>query len=135
MGRTVMESGNIQVDFSTLDNIKSFTPVYHEDEDTFFLRPAEPRLATSFDWNGEVWIRVDPQNGEIVGLEIDDFEAIFLKRYPQIANAWKESKPLCRGKGLLRHKEVSWEAFLRIILEFLLAFFRDRPQQASFAPA
>lgn len=135
MGRIIMELDNIQVDSSTIDNIKSFTPVYHEDEDTFFLRPDKPRRATSFDWNGEIWVRVDPENGEIVGLEIDDFEAVFLKRYPEIANAWKEAKPLCHRKKMQKYEEASWEAFLRIILEFLLAFFRDKPQQTSFVRA
>ena len=87
MGREVIELNSPQIDFTTINNLKNFVPVYHKDEDTFFLRPDKPRPATSFDWDGEIWIRIDPQNGEIVGLEIDDFESIFLKKYPELANA------------------------------------------------
>ena len=70
---------NLKLDFNTIDNITHFVITYHEDEDTLFIRPNVPRPATSFDWNGEIWIRVDPTNGEVLGLEIDDFEAVFLK--------------------------------------------------------
>ena len=132
MGRKIIDSDSPQIDYSTMDNIKNFTPVYHEDEDTFFLRPEKPHSATSVDWDGEFWIRVDPANGEVVGLEIEDFEAVFLKKYPELASAWKEAKPLCRRKRSHGYEETIWDAFLRIILEFLRVFFKENPQQASF---
>ena len=76
MGTTnITHKDNLHLDISTIKNITEYTLTYHEDEDTLFIRPSIPRPATSFDWNGELWIRVDPINGEIVGLEIDDFEA------------------------------------------------------------
>ncbi len=92
MARTIMKFDNVQMDFSTMDNIKHFAPVYYGNEDILFLRPDKPRPATSIDCNGEIWIRVDPENGEVVGLEIDDFEATFLKRHPELAEAWAEEK-------------------------------------------
>jgi len=132
MGRKIMDLDNLQVDYSTMDNIKSFAPVYHEDEDTFFLRAEKPRPATSVDWDGELWIRIDPKNGEVVGLEIEDFETVFLKKYPELASAWKEAKPLCQRKRSHRYEETTWDAFLRIILEFLQTFLKENPQQMSF---
>ena len=125
---------NIQVDLSTIKNIEGFVLTYHEDEDSLFIRPDKPRPATSFDWNGEVWIRVDPENGEIVGLEIDDFEAIFLKKNPEIAIAWESVKPSCHRKRSSKSDGSSWESFTRIVLNFLLAFFRENPYQARFNP-
>ncbi len=132
MGRKIIDLASLQIDYDTMNNVKSFTPVYHEDEDVFFLRPEKPCPATSVDWDGEFWVRVDPENGKVVGLEIEDFEAVFLKKYPELANAWKEVKPLCCRKKLHGYEETTWDAFLRIILEFLRTFLKENPQQASF---
>jgi len=132
MGR-IVEQTHFVIDFSTMKNTVNFIPVYHDDEDTFFLRPEEPRAAVSFDWNGDVWLRIDPSSGEIVGFEIDDFESIFLKKYPALANAWKETKPLCRRKKRTIPEETCWEAFIRILMEFLRELVRENPQQSQLA--
>ncbi|GAI10756.1 unnamed protein product [marine sediment metagenome] len=132
MGSEIIGSDSLQIDYGTMNNIKSFTPVYHKDEDTFFLGPEKPRPATSVDWDGEFWLRVDPESGEVVGLEIEDFETVFLKKHPELASAWKEAKPLCHRKMSHSYEETTWEAFLRIILEFLQTFLKKNPQQASF---
>lgn len=131
MGRAV-ELEHIEIDFNTLKNVINFVPIYHDNEDTFFLRPKEVQPAVSFDWNGDIWFRINPSNGEIVGFEIASFESIFLKKYPEIANAWKEVKPLCHRKKKTIPEEVYWEAFLRIILDFLQTLMREKPQQAAF---
>jgi uncharacterized protein YuzE len=131
MGRTTMKLDTPQIDFKTLtlDKIKTFSPVYHSDEDVLFLRRDPPRPATSFDLEGEIWIRFDPETGEIVGLEIDDFETVFLKKHPEVAQAWAEVKPLCRRKIIRKGTNMTWESFLLIIVNFLLAFLRENPQQ------
>lgn len=136
MGRHKMEVSKPTINFSTLDNLKSFTPIYHNAEDTFFLRPDKPRLATSVDWNGEFWIRIDPKTSEVVGLEIEDFESIFLKKYPEVAKSWEEIKPLCCRKRT-KESESLLETFIRIIIQFLFSLLRINPQKASFniAPA
>jgi uncharacterized protein YuzE len=130
----VTNKENIQLDTNSIKNIKDFVLTYHEDEDTLFIRPNKPRPATSFDWNGEIWVRVNPENGEIVGLEIDDFEAVFLKKYPEIAVAWESVKPSCHRKISRKNQESAWESFSKIVLNFLLTFFRENPYQASFNP-
>lgn len=139
MGRTAMKLDTPQIDFSTLtrDRIKAFHLVYHDAEDVLFLQPDAPRPATSFDLEGEMWIRFNPETGEIVGLEIEDFEAIFLRKHPEVAQAWAEVKPLCRRKAKKRDADMTWESFLLIIVNFLLAFLRDNPQQMrlGIAPA
>ncbi len=132
MARNV-EQEHIEIDFGTLKNVINFVPIYHDDEDTLFLRPEEPRPAVSFDWDGDIWLRIAPSNGEIVGFEIDDFESIFLKKYPELANAWKEVKPLCHRKKKTSPEETYWDAFLMIIMEFLQTLVREKPQQIRFA--
>lgn len=131
MGRAVKYE-HIEIDFNTLKNVIDFVPIYHDDEDIFFLRPEKVQSAVSFDWNGDIWLRINPSNGEIVGFEIASFESIFLKKYPEIANAWKEVKSLCHRKKRTIPEETYWEAFLRIILDFLQTLVREKPQQAAF---
>ena len=126
-----------KIDVTTLDNIKHFVLTYHEQEDTLFMRPNEARPATSFDCNGEFWLRVAPETGEIVGVEVNDFEAVFLKKHPELAKAWKEVKPVSRRfysvQKRRRSKDVASEPFSRIISDFLIRFFRDNPCQVSFS--
>jgi len=126
---TKLNTPKIDLATLTLDKIKTFELVYHDNEDVLFLRPNTPRPATSFDLEGEIWIRFDPEAGEIVGLEIDDFEAIFLKKHPELARAWAEVKPLCHRKTIKKDTSAIWESFLLIIVNFLLAFLRENPQQ------
>lgn len=132
MGGTV-EQLYPEINFNSIKNAMNFITVYHDDEDTLFLRPSELRPAVSFDWNGEIWLRLDPNNSEIVGFEIDDFESVFLKKYPGLASAWMEVKPLCHRKKKTVPQEICWEAFLRIITEFIQTLLRDNPQQAKLA--
>lgn len=118
-----------QINLKTLDNIKTFEAVYDEDNDVFYARPAVPRPATSLDWEGEIWVRIDPETGEVVGLEIDDFESVFLKKHPELAQAWEEAKPLSRRKRSNKYNNESWDAFLRIIYAFFRDFFKNNPSQ------
>ncbi|MBE0431328.1 MAG: DUF2283 domain-containing protein [Dehalococcoidia bacterium] len=131
MGRTVMKSDAPQIDSAslTLDRIKTFQLSYHDDQDVLFVRSEPPRPATSLDLEGEIWVRFDPETGEIVGFEIEDFEAIFLKKHPEVAQAWKEVKPLCHRRGTKKGADMTWESFLLIIVNFLLTFFRENPRQ------
>lgn len=131
--RNVIHTENMKIDFDTISNISDFVLTYHEEEDTLFIRPSVPRPATSFDWNGEIWIRVDPTTGEILGLEIDDFEAIFLKKYPEISVAWESVKPTCRKKVRHSNQDKTWESFSKIVLNFFLKFFSENTYQSSFS--
>ena len=126
---------NTSIDLNTLKNVKNFELTYHDGDDTLFIRPATARPATSLDWEGELWVRVDVETGEVVGLEIDDFEAVFLKKYPSLAKAWQEVKPLCHRKRTKKYEDTSWDSFLRIIFEFLIQFFKDKPAQPALGIA
>lgn len=127
-----MKVDNPQVNFNTINDLKGLMPVYHQEYDTFYLRGEKPRPATSYDLNGTAWLRVDVESGDIVGLQIDDFESVFLKKYPELAKAWKEVKPLCVRPKSRKCPVDAEESFLLIIINFLLTLFRDNPQQESF---
>lgn len=129
MGKTVIEN-TPQINWESLQNLKSGTTIYHSDEDTLFLRPQKPRPATSFDWDGELWVRFDPQTGEIVGIEIENFEQIFIKKHPELTKVWQEFKPLCKHKRTRSSDESILESFIRILMQFISELFQTNPQQA-----
>ncbi len=131
MVRKVIQPNNSQdpVDYDTVDNIMKFLLVYHDDEDTLFLRPEKALPGTSIDWNGEIWIRVNIKTGEIVGLEIDEFESIFLKRYPELEKAWREIKPLSKKRQVTG----STGPAALILLNFFKTLLSKSPSQPRFA--
>lgn len=120
-----------QIDLKTMENLKTFEIVYNNVEDILFARPGVPRPATSFDWDGEIWVRIDPVTGEIVGLEIDDFESVFLKKHPDLAKAWQEAKSLSSRKRTNKYEDDSWASFRRIIYAFFNEFFSNNPTQPA----
>lgn len=65
-----------------------------EEADSLLVLFAENRPATSQDVQGELWIRYDSRTGGIIGIEIDDFEQLFLSElHPELAHGWKVLKP------------------------------------------
>jgi hypothetical protein len=72
------------INWKTWGNLLGCKAEYNEKRDIFILYSEEERDAISMDCNGEFWVRVDPENGDILGLEIEDFERVFLKKHPEI---------------------------------------------------
>lgn len=136
MARAIIDINNHTHNFilnrETLDIIRSFVCVYQNDTDTLFFRPETPKAATSFDWNGEVWFRIDPVTEEFVGIEIENFESVFLKKYPDFAPIWKDFKPIYSKILTRTSHDNSWDSFIRIVIEFLTRLFEDSPQQLAF---
>jgi hypothetical protein len=125
-----------EIKFNTIENLQTYEPVYRKDMDVFYLRSEPNQPATSYDLDGLVWLRIDIATGDIVGIQIDDFESVFLKKYPKLAKAWKEAKPLFALKSN-RRGDNSKGPFILIIIDFLKSLSADRPQQmrAAIAPA
>jgi hypothetical protein len=118
---------NFFLNQNTMKNLLSYVCVYHDKEDTLFIRPEPPPNATAFDWNGEMWIKLDPQTEVFLGIEIENFEKIFLKKHPELALAWKQFKPFCRRKA--KFDQRMWESFIEILTSFLESLFTNKPQQ------
>ena len=65
-----------------------------EEVDSLLVLFAENQPATSQDVDGELWIRYDSCNGHIIGIEVDDFERLFLVEFhPELARGWRRLKP------------------------------------------
>jgi hypothetical protein len=131
MGETDIE--DFKFNLTTLKTLSKYVPVYHEGQDTLFIRPEKPLPATSVDWNGEVWIRVSLDTGDIIGLEIEYFESVFLNKHPEVAKVWKDVKPYCTRRKVKVHDYDICESFIRMIIELLNDIFRNNPQQATFS--
>jgi len=117
MGSKNNELTSNQINIESLSrNVKSFTVVYYEDIDTLMFQPEKPIPAISVDCNGDVYLRVNPENKEIVGIEIEDFEQYFIVKYPVIAPIWKEAKRKIKRNRL---QNESLTAFLAIFEEML----------------
>ena len=71
----------VKVDWATLRNLQGFEGHYDKKTDILLLQSKENRYAVSVDCDGEYWVRVDPKNGEVLGIEIEDFKKVFLKKY------------------------------------------------------
>jgi len=78
------ERHEYKINWKTLRNIRSFDAEYDMERDILLLQSKKRCPAISIDVDGEMWFRVDPSTGEIVGLEIEDFREVFLKKHPEI---------------------------------------------------
>ena len=124
MGKLIVEDSP-QFDEKTIQNLKSTAIVYNSDDDTFFIRPKNPRPAVSYDLGGELWIRYNPTTKEIIGIEIENFESVFLKKHPEVAKVWEIAKPHCNYKRTKVVDDEICESFLRILLSFFKELFQD----------
>lgn len=70
-----------KINYNTVDNISSFISKYDKEADTLFIQPKEPLPAVSIDLDGDFWVRMNPDNGDIVGIEIEDYKELFSKKY------------------------------------------------------
>ena len=111
-------------DMRTISNLKWYVPRYDAKRDVFLLRPSTPRPATSVDCDG-MWVRVDVETGEIVGLEIEDFQSVFLKQHADVAQAWQSYKRLASREVRVR------ESFLVILVDFLRSLLAGQCEQRT----
>lgn len=116
MGAKTSELDNT-IRLETLEkNVKSFTPLYLQDIDTLILKLEEPVPAISVDYNGDLYLRINPDTKEVVGIEIEDFEEYFIAKYPAFAPIWKDAKSMIKKNRL---ENESLTAFLTILQELL----------------
>ena len=116
MGTQIYELSNNTIHLETIENMKSFCPLYLEGLDTLIFQPKNPVPAISVDWNGDIMLRIDPKTREIVGIEIEDFEGYFVTKYPEFAPIWKQVKKAVK-KNQCENEELT--AFLTIVQDLL----------------
>ena len=76
-----------KINWNTLDNINDFMVDYNQDDDILLMQSKKERPSISIDCDGEFWCRIDPKTGEILGIEIEDFQRIYLRNHPELLSA------------------------------------------------
>lgn len=122
MGSEKLKIDDNIIQMNSFKNLLSFTPVYLEDIDTLIFQPKNPVPAVSVDCDGDLFLRIDPETKEIVGIEIEDFEGYFITKYPAIAPAWKEMKRSIKKR---KCKNENLTAFLTIVSVLLNSLIKD----------
>jgi len=71
--------------FLNFASIKALEFSYDDEDDIAFVHVNKPRPAVSLDVAGDMWLRVNPDTDEVLGLEIHAFAKGFLIRHSKIA--------------------------------------------------
>lgn len=125
-------------DPATADRLRSFALKYDSRRDVLLLRPTPPAAATSIDCDGLLWLRVRTDTGEVAGLEIEDFQAAFLPRHPQLRAAWNELRGPS-NRAISRDAERSFiDLLVSHVLTLLAECVREHRREllaASTSPA
>jgi len=61
-------------------NRDNFEVSYNEKRDILLIQVKNPPPAISVDCEGLFWLRVNPENQEVIGVEIEGYRKVFLKR-------------------------------------------------------
>ena len=100
---------------------------YDRRRDTLFMRYGPKRPAVSLDVGGQLWLRFEPETGEVLGVEIEDFEKVFLVHNPEMRRGWNERKP--RVIKWPQRDPDSIAEYLRVLLLFIQRMFQQHPHQ------
>jgi uncharacterized protein YuzE len=115
-------------------DVEAFTRLkmsYDKRRDILFLHSQPKRPAVSVDVGGRFWLRLDPSTGEMVGVEIEDFERVYLVKYPELRLGWDSVKP--KVIKLFKKAPNHLDDYLRIIYQWLQDATRQHPTQTRFA--
>lgn len=113
MARELMQSGLPSPRMDDLPDPRTWNWHYDKEDDVLHLAVTEPRPAISIDVDGQFWIRIDPETGEVFGFEFEDFESVFLQLHPNVAAAWRE---LNRPKKVVQLARASWLTILQDLI-------------------
>jgi len=116
----------------SLDAFTNFGRLYDKQRDILFLHQIPRRSALSLDVGGHYWLRFDPETGEVVGVEIEDFERVFLARYPELQAGWQDVKPKIIKP--FKRNTTRFEEYLRLLYIWLRDTLKTHPVQLSLPP-
>ena len=113
------------------DAFAKYQRSYDAERDIFFVYKVPKQGAISLDIGGHLWLRYAPESGEVIGMEIEDFEEVFLAKYPEMRLAWKKVKP--RFVKPAKKKAKSAAEYIRMLILFIKGIMREHPHQGRLA--
>lgn len=111
------------------DEFSQFERSYDKDRDILFVYKLPKRPAVSLDVGGHFWVRFDPESGEVLGVEIEDFESVFLAKYPELRLGWEDTR-----KRLTKRPKMTDDTVADYLLRLLLSIkniLRDHQEIAT----
>ncbi|AQU02572.1 hypothetical protein [Dehalococcoides mccartyi] len=82
------------IDISSLKKNKDlFNVTYDKENDILLLQVDRDEDTISVDCEGIFWLRVNPQTGEILGVEIEGYRKVFLKLSRKINHDLEKMNP------------------------------------------
>jgi uncharacterized protein YuzE len=105
---------------------------YDKRRDILFVYRTPKRPDVSYDVGGHFWVRFDPETGNVVGVEVEDFEKVFLIRYPELAIGWQELRPTVTKR--LKRQSTPFDEYLRLLYQWVQEALSHHPQQLQMAP-
>ena len=105
---------------------------YDKQRDILFIRQEPKRAGISLDIGGHLWVRFDPESGDVIGIEIEDFERVFLAKYPEMKLGWDQLKPrITKIKKPDKSKVIE---YLHLLLMFVRDMVNYHPHQTELPP-
>ena len=98
---TVSVEDTLTADMLTLEEhrISDFEVGYSTAWDTLYIREHDVKPAVSLPVK-DAWVRYDPESLQVLGVDIEDFESVFLAANPGLKAFWHQSKPYyANGQG------------------------------------
>ena len=74
-------------------SLAEFSCFYDIEDDVFFAHENPNPPAVSLPVGRHAWLRYDPDTRKVVGMEVEDYERLFLARHPEFRRGWEAIKP------------------------------------------
>ena len=106
---------------------------YDKQRDIFFVYSTPKQPAVSLDVGGHTWIRFDPTTEQVLEIEVEDFEKVFLVKYPELRLGWDKLKPRIIKPPFGDKNQFAGE-YLNMFLMFIKDMIRAHPHPIGLSP-
>ena len=110
-----------------VESLASVSQLYDEARDLLLIYKTPKVPAVSWDVAGDLWLRYLPDSGEVVGVEIEDFERVFLAKHRELQLSWQTAKPHIARRT--NRQQADAVDYIRLLLLFIRNMLKDNPYQ------
>jgi hypothetical protein len=110
------------------DALGSFSMSYDKQRDILFAYLVPKQPAVSFDVGGHFASRFNPETGDVVGIEFEDFPKVFLFKCPELRPEWDNIKSTITKRS---RKYNHADEYLQFLLEWAKRTLKAHPSQLA----